>query len=77
MVQPDNFYITILLNSVINIGNLGTRNIASSLLEDGSIESFSNPIAPSTRYLEKGDYIKLANATIGYRLGNLGKPFRM
>jgi iron complex outermembrane receptor protein len=64
------------LNSVINIGNLGTRNIASSLLEGGSIESLSNPIAPSTRYLEKGDYIKLANATVGYRLGNLGKPFR-
>ena len=39
-------------------------------------KSLSNPIAPSTRYLEKGDYLKLANLTIGYRLGNLGKPFK-
>ncbi len=50
------------LNSVINIGNLGTRNIASSLLGGENQESLSNPIAPSTRYLEKGDYLKLANA---------------
>lgn len=64
------------LNSVTNIGNLGTRNIATSLLEGENQESLSNPIAPSTRYLEKGDYLKLANASIGYRIGNLGKPFR-
>jgi iron complex outermembrane receptor protein len=63
------------LNSVIPIGNLGTRNIASSLLGGAVQENTSNAIAPSTRYLEKGDYFKLANATIGYRLGALGKAF--
>jgi TonB-linked SusC/RagA family outer membrane protein len=63
------------LNSVIPIGNLGTRNIASSLLGGDVQENTSNAIAPSTRYLEKGDYFKLANATIGYRLGALGKTF--
>ena len=63
------------LNSVIPIGNLGTRNIASSLIGGAVQENTSNAIAPSTRYLEKGDYFKLANATVGYRLGALGKVF--
>jgi len=61
-------------NSVINVGNLGTRNIDSRI--PGTGEDLSNAIAPSTRYLEKGDYLKLANATIGYRIGQVGKPFR-
>jgi iron complex outermembrane receptor protein len=59
---------------VINIGNIGTRNISSAL--PGTGEDPTNAIAPSTRYLEKGDYLKLANMTVGYRLGNLGKPFK-
>jgi iron complex outermembrane receptor protein len=61
-------------NSVINVGNIGTRNIDARI--PGSGENSSNAIAPSTRYLEKGDYLKLANMTIGYKIGNLGKPFK-
>ncbi|MFZ9300341.1 MAG: SusC/RagA family TonB-linked outer membrane protein [Chitinophagaceae bacterium] len=61
-------------NTVINVGNLGPRNISSDI--PGTGESLSNPIAPSTRFLEKGDYLKLANMTIGYRLGNVSKAFR-
>lgn len=61
-------------NSVINVGNLGTRNISAAI--PGTGENLSNAIAPSTRYLEKGDYLKLANATVGYRIGNLGKAFK-
>ncbi len=61
-------------NSVINVGNLGTRNIDARI--PGTGENLSNAIAPSTRYLEKGDYLKLANMTIGYKVGNLGKPFK-
>jgi iron complex outermembrane receptor protein len=38
-------------------------------------ENTSNAIKPSSRYLEKGDYLKLANLTVGYRLGALGKVF--
>jgi TonB-dependent starch-binding outer membrane protein SusC len=62
-------------NSVIPIGNLGTRNIASSLIGGEVQENTSNAIKASSRYIEKGDYLKLANATIGYRLGSLGKAF--
>ena len=59
--------------SVLGIGNLGTRNIAKELLGGDIKESIANAPAPSTRNLEKGNYLKMANATIAYRVGNLGK----
>ena len=59
-------------NTVLPIGNIGTRNIAKSLIGTGVLENTANPVAPSTRYLEKGDYMKLANATLSYRVGNVG-----
>jgi iron complex outermembrane receptor protein len=63
-------------NSVLTIGNLGTRNIAKSLIEGDVQEDPSNPITPSTRYLEKGNYLKMANATISYSFANLGNTVR-
>jgi TonB-dependent starch-binding outer membrane protein SusC len=63
-------------NTVLPIGNLGTRNIAKSLINTGVREDASNPIAASTRYLEKADYVKLANATLMYRLGSFGKSLK-
>jgi len=62
--------------SVLGIGNLGTRNIAKDLLGGDVKEALSNAPAPSTRNLEKGNYVKLTNATISYRVGDLGKSFR-
>ncbi len=62
--------------SVLGIGNLGTRNIAKELIGGSVKEAISNAPAPSTRNLEKGNYIKMANATIGYRVGNIGKSVR-
>lgn len=62
------------LNSVIPIGNiLGGRNIAASLLGGSVQEALSNPIAPSSRYIEDGSYLKLANATLSYNIGSWGK----
>ncbi|WP_205512985.1 SusC/RagA family TonB-linked outer membrane protein [Longitalea arenae] len=63
-------------NTVLPIGNLGTRNIAKNLIGGDVQEDPSNPITPSTRYLEKGNYLKMANATISYSFDNLGKTFR-
>ncbi|MDF2186918.1 SusC/RagA family TonB-linked outer membrane protein [Paraflavitalea sp. CAU 1676] len=63
-------------NTVLPIGNLGTRNIAKSLLGGDIQEALSNPITPSTRYLENGNYIKLANATLSYNFGKLGPMVR-
>jgi len=62
--------------SVLGIGNLGTRNIAKDLIGGEVKEAISNAPAPSTRNLEKGNYFKMANATIAYRLGNIGKDIR-
>lgn len=64
-------------NSVLPISNLGIgRNIASELLNSSIQESLANPIAASSRYIENGSYVKLANATIGYSIGNLGKTIK-
>ena len=64
-------------NSVLPIANLGTgRNIASELLNNPIQESLANPIAASSRYIEKGDYLKLANATLNYNVGNIGKSIK-
>lgn len=63
-------------NSVLAISNLGNRNVSSGLLNSEIQESLANPIAASSRYIEKGDYIKLANATINYNIGNIGKAIK-
>lgn len=61
-------------NTVLPIGNLGSRNIARALL--GTKESLSNPITTSSRYLENADFMKLTNATLSYNLGNIGKSVK-
>ena len=58
--------------SVLGIGNLGTRNIAKLLIGGEVKEAISNAPAPSTRNLEKGNYLKMANASLGYRVGDIG-----
>lgn len=65
------------LNSVLPIGNLiGGRNIAASLVKADVQENLSNALTTSSRYLEKGDYMKLTNATISYKMGNIGKVIK-
>ncbi len=63
-------------NSVLPIGNLGTRNISGNLVGTSDKESTSNPLAPSDRYLEKGNYLKLSNVQISYALGDFAKVFK-
>ncbi len=64
-------------NSVLPIGNLlAKRNLAPEFVNSKVKESTSNVPSPSTRYLEKGNYIKCANATVSYRVGDLGKIFK-
>ncbi|MGK2862697.1 MAG: TonB-dependent receptor domain-containing protein, partial [Chitinophagaceae bacterium] len=62
--------------TVVGIGNLGTRNIAKDLVGKAVQESRANAPAPSTRNLEKGNYLKMANASIGYRVGNIGNSIK-
>ncbi len=65
------------LNNVINVGSInGGRNIAVSVYESPVKEAFSNPVTASSRFIEKGDYLKLANATFSYNVGKVGKVFQ-
>jgi TonB-linked SusC/RagA family outer membrane protein len=59
-------------NTVIPIGNLGSRNIDANLLGGPVQEATSNAIKASDRYMEDGDYLKLTNASIGYNFGDIG-----
>lgn len=61
-------------NTVLPINNLGSRNIAADLV--GTPEALSNPITVSNRYLEKGNFMKMDNATISYSIGNIGKVIK-
>lgn len=63
--------------TVLGIGNLGGgRNVAKSIFNTDAKEAVSNSAAPSTRYLEKGNYLKMANTTLNYRIGNIGRSFK-
>ena len=61
-------------NTVLPLNNLGSRNVAKNVI--GTKENLSNPITVSSRYLEKGNFMKLDNATISYSLGNIGKVIK-
>lgn len=62
--------------SVVPITNLGTRNVVSTIINSEIKEDISNAISASDRYLEKGNYLKLANATLTYNLGKFVKFIR-
>jgi len=62
--------------TVLGVNNLSNRNIGKSFFDTQANESTSNSAAPSTRYLEKGDFLKLSNATLSYNVGNIGNTIR-
>jgi len=65
------------LNSVLNVSQIQSgKNIAQVLYNSPIKEALSNRLAPSSRYLESGNYVKLSNVTLSYALGNLGKVFK-
>lgn len=65
------------LNNVINVGLInGGRNIALSVYKDPVKESFSNPVTSSSRFIEDGSYLKLANATLSYNVGSIAKVIK-
>lgn len=64
------------LATVLGMNNLPTRNISTVFFDKAAKESTSNSAAPSNRYLEKGDYVKLSNATLRYNIGNIGKAIK-
>ena len=61
----------------LNVSNIKAGgNIALSIYQDPVKESLGNPVTPSSRYIMKGSYFKLANLTIAYSLVNVAKSFK-
>ncbi len=55
-------------NALFTAGNLNTgRNVTEDVLTSG--ESRLNAPDVSTRFLEKGDFLRLQNASLGYTIG--------
>jgi iron complex outermembrane receptor protein len=62
------------LNNVINVANLvGGKNIATSIYDADVQEALSNRVTASARFIEKGNYMKMANATLSYGVGDIAK----
>ena len=53
------------------VGNAGNKNILASVLETEKVTDF-NAHFLSDRYLEKGDYLRLAQLSLAYNIGSLG-----
>lgn len=65
-------------NAVLSFNNLGKRNLSVKELETAIAvgEKPVNPTSASSRYMEKGNYLKMANATLSYNVGNVGKSLK-
>src|SRR5699024_160013 len=57
--------------TVLGLNNLSGKNISPGYFKPDLNESVSNSATPSTRYLEKANYLKLNNVTLNYNTGDL------
>lgn len=53
-------------NALFNKSSFGIRNVTEEVAT--SVQNTTDSNAPSTKYLEKGDFIRLGNLTLGYKL---------
>ena len=52
-------------------------NMALSVYQSPIKESLANPAqSPSSRYVQKGDYLRMSNLTLSYNIGNIGNSFK-
>jgi iron complex outermembrane receptor protein len=64
-------------NSVVNVSQIRTgKNIALANFEAPVKEALSNPVAPSSRFIEDASYLKLSNLTLSYSIGDLSRVFK-
>ena len=69
-------YNTTLMN-LLNVGGINGGNIALSVYQNPVKEDIANPSqSPSSRFIEKGSYIKMSNLTVSYDAGDLAKTFK-
>ena len=63
------------LQSVTGLGFINNgSNISKQLI--GTSENVANPVSASTRYLQKGDFVKLSSLTARYNFGNIKSTFK-
>jgi iron complex outermembrane receptor protein len=62
--------------SLLNVSGIKGANIDLSVYQDPVKESFANPVTFSSRYIQNGDYLKMANLTVSYSVGYTGKTFK-
>jgi len=53
------------------VGNAGNRNLLKDVIKDEKPTDYNSHIL-SDRYLEKGDYLRLATLTLAYNFGKIG-----
>jgi len=69
-------YNTTLMN-LLNVGGIKGGNMALSVYQNPVKENLANPAqSPSSRFIEKGSYLKMSNLTISYDIGDLAKTFK-
>ena len=62
----------------LNVGGIQTgNNIGTSVFYNPVKEALNNPSqSPSSRFIFKGDYLKMANLTLNYALRNVKRVFK-
>ncbi len=69
-------YNTTLMN-LLNVGGILGGNLALSVYRDPVKEDLANPSQSlSSRYIEKGNYLRMSNLTVSYAIGDVAKSFR-
>lgn len=61
------------LSNYASVGN--GKNVLASMFEDNLATDY-NSHAPSDRYLERGDYLRLSALTLGYNFGTINESIR-
>jgi iron complex outermembrane receptor protein len=61
----------------LNVTGIQGGNMALSVYQSPIKESLANPAqSPSSRYVQKGDYLRLSNLTLSYNIGNIRNSFK-
>jgi TonB-dependent starch-binding outer membrane protein SusC len=64
------------LMSLLNVDGIQGGNIALSVYRNLVKESLANPVTPSSRPIQKGNYLKMSNLTVLYNIGDVAKTFK-
>jgi len=63
--------------NIINVGGINAgRNIALDIYKAPVKESLFNNVTASSRYIEKGNYLRMSNLTLSYNIGDVAKAFK-